>query len=241
MERIKIIEGTPLFSVHRVTRRYTWGDLSQLALKEVDLTVHTGEFLALAGSSGSGKTTLLNLLGLLDRPDSGDVQFFGGATAAMTSRQQSELRAQKIGFVFQTFNLIPTLSALENVEYPLLLLGTATKERRAAALQWLTRVGLKEFAHKRPSQLSGGQRQRVAIARALVKQPQVLLADEPTASLDRPNAREVMGLLQTLNQELGVTIIFSSHDELALSFAKRTVHLQDGQIEQKRTEFSRVA
>ncbi len=200
------------------------------ALKNVDLTITEGEFMALAGTSGSGKTTFLNLLGCLDRPSRGEIFIDGIAINPLTNAKLSKLRAKKIGYVFQNFNLIPTLTALENVEYPLHLLADSPKNRTQMAKAALEHVGLGSLTHHRPSQLSGGQQQRVAIARAIVKKPALVLADEPTASLDRKTATEILNLMKDLNQEHGITFVLSSHDSLVLSVAPRVFTLIDGQV-----------
>lgn len=212
----------------QVTKTYRLGKFDVAALKGVDFHVAPGEFMAIAGSSGSGKTTLLNLLGCLDRPTRGEIFVGGVNTSSLSQLSLSHLRAIKIGFIFQNFNLVPTLSAEENVEYPLLLINEPSRTRRKKAREALERVGLgKHFAH-RPNALSGGQRQRVAIARAMVKRPQIVLADEPTASLDRENAEDVLTLMRELNKECGTTFVLSSHDQLVLSKVNRVFHLEDG-------------
>lgn len=222
-------------SAKGVSKNYRLGKFDVAALTDVSLRVAHGEFMAIAGSSGSGKTTLLNLLGCLDRPTLGDV-FVGGVPAASLSNTSlAHLRAVKIGFIFQNFNLVPTLSALENVEYPLLILGTPGRTRRARAKEMLERVGLGHHLAHRPDALSGGQRQRVAIARAMVKNPQIVLADEPTASLDRTTAEEVMRLMKELNEERGTTFVLSSHDPLVLAKASRVFYLEDGKVKVQST------
>ncbi len=226
-----------------VCKTYRMGKHDVAALKNVDLAIEGGEFMALAGASGSGKTTFLNLLGCLDRPTRGDIYIDGVAINPLTNAKLSKLRARKIGYIFQHFNLIPTLTALENVEYPLHLLSDYQKNRTEIAKAALTSVGLGEFFHHRPTQLSGGQQQRVAIARAIVKKPALVLADEPTASLDRKTAQEVLDLMRALNRDLGVTFILSSHDPLVLSFADRIFTLVDGEVasDSRREEVRRVA
>ena len=203
------------------------------ALKGVDLRVATKEFLAISGTSGSGKSTLLNLLGCLDLPSAGTVHFEGRDVSRLDEKSLAGLRAHKIGFVFQTFNLLPVLTALENVEYPLLKLDLTAAERESLSLRALERVGLGKVAHHRPAQLSGGQRQRVAIARALVKTPAVILADEPTANLDARTAADILDLMEDLNRADQVTFVFSSHDPAILSRARRVVHLADGVVTER--------
>lgn len=198
------------------------------ALTDINLIVRTGDFLAIAGSSGSGKTTLLNLLGILDRPTSGCVLIDGVDVSQLSSRELAAIRSQKIGFVFQTFNLLPVLTAFENVEYPLLLQHMTTEQRKTKVEDALQRVGIEKLGKHRPDQLSGGQRQRVAVARAIVKHPSVILADEPTANLDKKTATAVLELMHQLNREDGVTFLFSSHDPMILSLANRVVKLSDG-------------
>jgi putative ABC transport system ATP-binding protein len=214
-----------------VTRTYGEGEALVRALDAVDLGVAAGEFLALAGPSGSGKTTLLNLIGSIDAPSSGQILFEGTDLAALSNRRRTSFRGERIGFIFQDFNLIPVLSARENVELPLQLLGgTAGSGRRQASEAMLERVGLGALAHRLPRELSGGQQQRVAIARALVKRPAVVLADEPTANLDSETAREILDLMRELNGALGATFIFSTHDPMVMAYARRLVRLRDGQV-----------
>lgn len=211
-----------------VHKRYRLGKLEVDALRGINLAIESREFFALAGSSGSGKTTLLNLFGCIDLPSSGSILVQKKDPSTLSPNDRAHLRARSIGFIFQTFNLLPVLSALENVEYPLLLLGHSSSERKELGLKALERVGLSKRAHNRPDQLSGGERQRVAIARALIKNPAIILADEPTANLDRKNAEGVLDLMRDLNEKDGLTFVFSSHDPLVLSRAKRVFHMQDG-------------
>jgi putative ABC transport system ATP-binding protein len=184
--------------------------------------------MALAGTSGSGKTTLLNLIGAIDTPTSGDILLDGIPLRMLSPDDLARFRCKKLGFVFQTFNLIPTLSTLENVEYPLLLLGMGRDQRRRMTLEALDQVGLAKKTRNKPSELSGGQRQRVAVARAMVKKPRLILADEPTANLDRKTAVEILDLMQKLNKELQTTFVFSTHDQMILSRAERVFYLADG-------------
>jgi putative ABC transport system ATP-binding protein len=200
------------------------------ALQHVDLSVARGEFTALAGPSGSGKSTLLNLIGTLDRPTKGHVYYGGQEVSALDEAAQADFRLAFLGFIFQSYNLIPVLSAVENVEYPLVLRGVREDERRAAGLEALRWVGLDAYAHRRPDALSGGQQQRVAVARAIVHRPALVLADEPTANLDSKTGAALLDLMETLNAEQGITFLFSSHDPAVLSRARRVVHLQDGQL-----------
>jgi len=199
-------------------------------LKDVNLMVEKGEFLAIAGPSGSGKTTLLNMIGCIDKPDSGHVLIAGVETSSLTSDELADIRAQKIGFIFQNFNLFPVLTALENVEYPLLLKKTPRQERKKKAEQALEAVGLLSHAGHKPLELSGGQQQRVAIARAVVGDPLLVLADEPTANLDHKTGEEILNLMKKINQEKDVTFIFSTHDQKVMDRAGRIVRIWDGEI-----------
>ncbi len=200
------------------------------ALAGVSLTVAPGEFLCLAGPSGSGKTTLLNLMGLLDLPSSGHMEFLGQETSTLSLTKRAILRRHQLGFIFQGFNLIPVLSVMENVEYPLILAGMAGEERRQRVEHALSLVGISDHGRKRPGELSGGQQQRVAVARAIAPAPPLILADEPTGSLDSRTGAELLALLRRLNQELGTTFVFSSHDHNVINQAQRVVLLQDGQV-----------
>jgi len=216
--------------VVNATRDFKIGEVETHALRGVDLIIENGEFTALVGPSGSGKTTLLQLIGLLDQPTTGRV-FINGKDATHLNRdQRADLRRGAIGFIFQFFALIPTLTAYENIEMPLLLNGVKPNERRARVNQMLESVGLADRAHHRPDQLSGGQQQRVSVARALAIRPSLILADEPTANLDTENGRQVMELMRRLNTETGTTFVFATHDPRVISFAKRVVTLRDGVI-----------
>ena len=201
-----------------------------VALWDFKLEFHEGEFSAVAGPSGSGKSTLLNLIGTLDLPTSGSIYFRGRDVTRLGETELSEIRLRELGFIFQAFNLIPVLSALENVEYVLRLQGIASSERRRRAWEALEMVGLGPVAHRRPQGLSGGQQQRGAVARAIVHHPAVVLADEPTANLDSKTAGELLDLMQKLNEEKRITFIFSSHDPRILSRAGRIIQIRDGQI-----------
>jgi len=216
--------------VINATRDFKIGEVETKALRGVNLSIENGEFTALVGPSGSGKTTLLQLIGLLDKPTSGQV-FIGGKDATRLNRnQRADLRKGTIGFVFQFFALIPTLTAYENVEMPLLLNGTKAAERKARVNEMLEAVGLSDRAHHRPDQLSGGQQQRVAVARALSIRPTVVLADEPTANLDTENGKQVMDIMAKLNKETGTTFVFATHDPRVIKYASRVVTLRDGLI-----------
>jgi len=216
-------------AVKDVTKIYRLGTLTVTALAGVSLTVRTGEFLAVAGPSGSGKTTLLNLIGCLDTPTSGEIAIDGEPVSALSPGRRADLRASKLGFVFQTFNLIPVLTAYENVEYPLLIhrRGGNVATRVRAALE---QVGLGDRATHRPPELSGGQQQRVAIARALVGEPALVLADEPTANLDSHTGHDIIELMRRLNREHGTTFVFSTHDPRIMQAADRVLEISDGRL-----------
>ena len=216
--------------VTNATRVFKIGEVETKALRGVNLSIENGEFTALVGPSGSGKTTLLQLIGLLDKPTTGNVTVNGQDATNLNRNQRADLRKNAIGFVFQFFALIPTLTAYENVEMPLLLNGTKPAQRKARVNQMLEAVGLSDRAHHRPDQLSGGQQQRVAVARALATNPKLILADEPTANLDTENGKQVMEIMQKLNKETGVTFVFATHDPRVISYAKRVVTLRDGLI-----------
>jgi putative ABC transport system ATP-binding protein len=217
--------------VEAVSRRFPLDHSFVSALDGVDLRVAAGEFLAIAGPSGSGKSTLLNLIGCIDKPTSGGIHVGGVATSTLTPSRMTALRREKIGFVFQTFNLIPVFTAAENVEFPLLVQGIGAGERRQRVAAALDSVGLSARANHRPDLLSGGERQRVAVARAIVHRPALVLADEPTANLDTHNATQLIDLMRDLNRSLGLTFIFSTHDARLLEHTPRIVRLCDGQIE----------
>ena len=217
-------------AVRDVSKTYRLGKVTVTALAGVSLAVKAGEFLAVAGPSGSGKTTLLNLIGCLDTPTSGEVAIDGQAINGLSPGRRADLRARKLGFVFQTFNLIPVLTAWENVEYPLLLQrdrGDVAARVRAA----LEHVGLADRARHRPPELSGGQQQRVAIARALVTDPALVLADEPTANLDSRTGHEIVELMRRLNRERGTTFVFSTHDPRIVNAADRVLEISDGRLQ----------
>lgn len=211
-----------------VKRTYKIGEVETHALRGVSLTIESGEFTSLVGPSGSGKTTLLQLIGCLDQPTSGKVVINGRETTGLSRNQRADLRKGTIGFVFQFFALIPTLTAYENVEMPLLLNGKTPAERKQRVMELMEAVDMTDRAHHRPDQLSGGQQQRVAVARALSTNPTMVLADEPTANLDTENGEQVMGIMQKLNKETGTTFVFATHDPRVIKYAKRVVTLQDG-------------
>jgi putative ABC transport system ATP-binding protein len=219
-----------LVRVERVTRRYPLDHSFVSALDEASLSVAAGEFLAIAGPSGSGKSTMLNLIGCIDKPTSGHISIDGVDTSTLKPNRMTVLRREKIGFVFQTFNLIPVFTAAENVEFPLLVQGLSGRERRERVAAALESVGLTARANHRPDLLSGGERQRVAVARAIVHRPSLVLADEPTANLDTRNATQLIDLMHDLNRRLGLTFIFSTHDQRLLEHTDRIVRLCDGQV-----------
>ena len=220
-KRQPVIQVKNLYKILRV------GDEKVRALNGVDLTIYKGEFCAIVGTSGSGKSTMLNMLAGLEKPTKGEVVVAGQHLENMTENQLVKFRREKVGFIFQSFNLLGTMNAIENVELPLTYAGVAKKERRERALQALTRVGLEDRVNFQPNQLSGGQKQRVAIARALVNQPKILLADEPTGALDSTSGEQVMELFQSLNDE-GVSVLMITHDSEIAAKAQRKVIIRDG-------------
>ncbi|OGO28608.1 MAG: ABC transporter [Chloroflexi bacterium RBG_16_54_18] len=216
--------------VENVTRVYKIGKVETNALRGVSLSIQSGEFTALVGPSGSGKTTLLQLIGCLDQPTSGQVYINSQEVSKLSRNQRADVRRGTIGFIFQFFALIPTLSAYENIEMPLLLNGHSASERRARITELLAAVNLSDRANHRPDQLSGGEQQRVAIARALATKPSLILADEPTANLDTENGKQIMDTMTRLNQETGITFVFATHDPRVIHYARRVVTLQDGRV-----------
>lgn len=214
----------------KLTRIYRQDSIEVTALKDVDLDIAAGEFIALVGPSGSGKSTLLNLLGGLDHPSSGRLWVEDRELGVMSARELADMRLRRIGFVFQEYNLIPVLSAIENVEYVMLLQGVADQERRRRALAVFAEVGLTGLEHRRPGELSGGQQQRVAVARAIVAEPALVLADEPTANLDSVTGAALMDMMRRLNETKGITFVFSTHDQMVMQRARRLVHLKDGRV-----------
>lgn len=214
-----------------VVKDYTLNGIGVKALRDLSLSFEGGEFAAIAGPSGSGKSTFLHLAGCLDTLTAGSLMVGGSDVAAMSKTQLALLRRHSIGFIFQAYNLIPVLSVMENVSFPLTLLGVPKNEARERSRQALKDVGLEGMETRRPKEMSGGQQQRVAIARALVKRPSLILADEPTANLDSKISREILELMLNLNRKEGTTFIFSTHDKMVMEFARRIVHIRDGQIE----------
>jgi putative ABC transport system ATP-binding protein len=220
-----------LVRVEGVTKEYQLGEQKVVALHDITLSFEEGVFLAIAGPSGSGKTTLLNIVGCIDTPTTGRVFIDGKEVTGLSSDALADLRARTTGFIFQTFNLFPVLTAAENVEYPLLQLPELTPhDRRRRIKRYLHMVGLEKYAHHMPNQLSGGQRQRVAIARALAIHPRIVLADEPTANLDSKTGESILGLMKEINRSLGTTFIFSTHDRRVMSMADRLVRIEDGHL-----------
>jgi putative ABC transport system ATP-binding protein len=216
--------------IENAVKTYQIGDVKTHALDGVSLTIEEGEFMALVGPSGSGKTTMLQMMGCLDRPDSGAVKINGQDVTRLSKNKRADLRRERIGFIFQFFALVPVLTAYENVELPLLLNGGSARERRERARELLAAVGLADRANHRPDQLSGGEQQRVAIARALAPRPLLVLADEPTANLDTANGSQAMEIMQRLNEETGTAFVFATHDPRVVSYAQRVVRLQDGVV-----------
>jgi putative ABC transport system ATP-binding protein len=219
-----------MIHIQNLIKNYDTNGLEVQALRGVDLTLKQGEFTAIAGPSGSGKTTLLNIIGGLDRPSGGSVSVDGTELAGMSAKELSLMRLNKIGFIFQAYNLIPVLSAVENVEYVLLLQGAGKEERTERSLAMLREVGLEKESHRLPKALSGGQQQRVAVARAIVSEPAIILADEPTANLDQKTGAGLLDLMHDLNHRKGITFLFSTHDPMVMQQAERLIHLTDGQI-----------
>jgi putative ABC transport system ATP-binding protein len=243
--KVEVIESSastdpgaaPVVRVERVSKDYLLGKQRVRALDGVSLVVAEGRFLAIAGPSGSGKSTLLNLIGCIDTPTEGSIYIGGDEVSQRTPDQLADLRAHTLGFIFQSFNLLPVLSTWENVEYPLLYRKEIPrKERQARVAHYLNVVGLSKFARHRPNELSGGQRQRVAIARALAGSPRIVLADEPTANLDSKTGEGVLRLMKQINEIEGTTFIFSTHDARVMSMADRVVRISDGRLVGERTE-----
>jgi len=233
---------TAIVSCRGVERTYRQGSTETPALYDIDVDIQEGDFATLAGPSGSGKTTLLNAIGGLERPSKGKIVVDGETTTELGKNALANLRLHKIGFVFQSFNLMPVLSAAENVEFTLALLGVPTRERRARACEVLGEVGLAGLERRRPSKLSGGQQQRVAVARALGPKPKIVLADEPTASLDSKSADSLISLMAELNEKRGVTFLIATHDPRVMERVKRNIVMKDGRIisDERRQAATRV-
>lgn len=224
--------SNPVIHLKNVTKKYRQGEVDVHALRGLDLIVEPGEFTALCGPSGSGKTTALNIIGALDTPSTGEVLVGGEDLATLGRKKLSRLRRDRIGFVFQAYNLIPVLTAYENAEAVLAIQGVEPAERKKIVMALLEEVGLKGMEDRRPDQLSGGQQQRVAIARAIASKPSVILADEPTANVDSETAENLLNIMEKLNKERGITFVFSTHDPRVMAKATRIVHLLDGKVEQ---------
>ena len=226
-----------LIDASSISRIYRSGDVEVAALRDVTLSIDAREFVAFVGPSGSGKSTLLNLVGCLDHPSTGTLTVMGMPVVTLARAAAAAFRGEHLGFVFQEFNLVPVLSAYENVEYPLLMVRAwPAEKRRAQVMKLLDAVGMADQAHKRPAQLSGGQKQRVAVARALVSEPQLVLADEPTANLDHDSAHKVLDLMKRMRNEFGTTFVFSTHDPKIMEAAERIFTLEDGRlIKEQRT------
>ncbi|GHT74431.1 macrolide ABC transporter ATP-binding protein [Spirochaetia bacterium] len=216
-----------------VVKDYGLNGTTVHALRGVNLAFAAGEFSAVAGPSGSGKSTFLHLVGCLDTATSGNIAIAGKEVSLLSKKELALLRRNSIGFIFQAYNLIPVLSCIENVSFPLTLLGLDKNEAKERSLKALAEVGLQGMENRRPKEMSGGQQQRVAIARALVKEPALILADEPTANLDSKTGREILDLMLRLNKSAGTTFIFSTHDPMVMEFARRIVHIRDGQVERE--------
>ena len=218
-----------MININSISKEYVMGDNRLLALNNVDVTIKEGEFVSIMGSSGSGKSTLMNIIGCLDVPSNGDYFFRENNISHYSSNKLAELRNKDIGFIFQNFNLLPRLNALENVILPLLYSGKSSKERTKLALEALENVGLKERTHHRPNQLSGGQQQRVSIARAIAGTPKLILADEPTGALDSSTSLEIMKILNDLNKS-GITIVLVTHEDDIAKYGSRIIKMKDGKI-----------
>ncbi|MZG54843.1 MAG: ABC transporter ATP-binding protein [Nitrospinae bacterium] len=219
-----------LIKLSEVSKVFKVGEENFTALHEVSLDIESGAFMSFVGPSGSGKTTLLNLIGGLDVPTTGNIYFKESGLSSMSRQQMAQYRRENIGFIFQTYNLLPVYSVYENVLFPLLLKGSKEKEVRDRVMDIVAKVGLSDQSNKRPSQLSGGQCQRVAIARALVKDPPLILADEPTANLDTENSLQILELMRELNRQYKAAVVFSTHDEKVTRYVRREVKLEDGRI-----------
>jgi putative ABC transport system ATP-binding protein len=219
-----------IVSIIGMSKSFPTGEGDFWALTDIDLTFGKGEFTGIVGPSGSGKTTLLNVIGSLDTPTKGSVKVLGNDIGTLNQKQSSELRSRHIGFIFQTYNLLPVYNVYENVEFPLLLLNMSPSEKHRAVLDALEWVGLTDKLKSRPAQLSGGQCQRVAIARAMVKKPSLVLADEPTANLDTENSLHILSTMRDLNRDLGTSFIFSTHDQKVMQFLTRIIRLTDGKV-----------
>ncbi len=220
-----------LIDLTDVHKKYTLGTTTVHAVRGVSLTVEPGELVCIVGPSGCGKTTILNMLGCIDHPTSGSVSFDGEDIGDLSDSQAADVRLRRIGFIFQSFNLVPVLNVRENIELPMMLAGKTLRKRKQVSERLMEAVGLGELASHKPSELSGGQRQRVAIARALVNSPQLVIADEPTATLDSETGDEVLEVMRRMNRDEHVTFVFSTHDPHIIRFASHVVRLRDGRVE----------
>lgn len=223
-----VMNDAAIIEINGLVKRFPIGGGEFTALENINLSFGKGEFAGLVGPSGSGKTTLLNIIGSLDKPSEGSVTVLGKSVETLTHKEAAELRSKHFGFIFQTYNLLPVYTVYENVEFPLLLLNYSAQERKEAVMQAIEVVGLADKINSRPAQLSGGEGQRVAVARAMVKNPAIVLADEPTANLDAKNAHTILQTMEELNARLGTTFIFSSHDEKVIQYLHRKITLEDG-------------
>jgi len=224
-------QHSAIVELHNITRTYIQGEIKVNAVSGLNLNINVGDFATLCGPSGSGKTTVLNMIGALDKPTAGTVSIEGQDLAELNRSEVSALRRDRIGFVFQSYNLIPVLTAFENAEFVLALQGVPLAERRERVMTILKEVGLEGLENRRPDEMSGGQQQRVAIARAIVTRPAIVLADEPTANVDSVTAEALLDLMQELNENEGATFLFSTHDQRVIDRARRVIHLRDGQLE----------
>ncbi|MFC1731602.1 ABC transporter ATP-binding protein [candidate division KSB1 bacterium] len=225
------VSGKEIIHLSKVTKVYRIGETEHTALRGIDLSIKTGDFVSIAGPSGSGKSTLLNLIGCLDKPTSGEVELDGIKVKKLNHNRLADLRKENIGFVFQSFNLIPVLTAYENVEFPLLLKqNISSAERKELITSIFKEIDLEEFMGRRPNEMSGGQQQRVAVARALIKKPKLILADEPTANLDSNTGNSILQIMKELNRKMNISFVFSTHDKMVMDFASRLIILKDGMI-----------
>jgi len=224
------MENNEIVKISGLVKRFPIGGGHFTALNGIDLKFGTGEFAGLVGPSGSGKTTLLNIIGSLDGPSEGTAVVLGQSVGDLTHKKAAKLRKESLGFIFQTYNLLPVYTVFENVEFPLLLLDMSAEEKRRAVMDALEWVGLTDKVKSRPAQLSGGECQRVAIARAMVKKPQLVLADEPTANLDAANSHNILQTMENLNKNLKTTFIFATHDEKVIQYLRRKISLEDGKV-----------
>jgi len=219
-----------VIELNKVSKSFPMGESEFIALKDIDLQIYAQDFLGIVGPSGSGKTTLLNLIGALDTPTEGTIRVLGNHVETLKHREAASFRKTSIGFIFQTYNLLPVYTVQENVEFPLLLTGMSSDERKQAVIESLSWVGLLDKKDNKPAQLSGGESQRVAVARAMVKKPKIVLADEPTANLDAENSHNILRMMVKLNRDLGTTFVFSTHDQKVIDYIRRKITLVDGQI-----------